>query len=222
MVWSWANDQTAGFSYRRQAHEALIHRLDAELAGGERTAIDARLAADGVGEVLGVTDAIGAFLIGLIIGATKYRNRVEQFALPMRDVFGAFFFLNFGLGLNPSLFPSVLGPVAIAVGITVALNVIAGQFVAWLNKLGPQAGINTMLTDMGAFMEELSKSELVATRTAESYDVLDAAGMNYMEARYEIDRELFPRRLRKAVNGPEEEDVIRTGRSAGYALDVEG
>ena len=30
------------------------------------------------------------------------------------------------------------------------------------------------------------------------------------------------RRLRKAVNGPGEEDVIRTVRSAGYALDVEG
>jgi beta-galactosidase len=58
-----------------------------------------------------------------------------------------------------------------------------------------QAGINTMLTDIGALMEELSASELVATRTAESYDVLDAAGMNYMEARYEIDRELFPRRV---------------------------
>ncbi len=59
----------------------------------------------------------------------------------------------------------------------------------------PQAGINTMLTDMGAFMDELSTSELVATRTAESYDVLDVAGMNYMEARYELDRELFPRRV---------------------------
>jgi hypothetical protein len=58
-----------------------------------------------------------------------------------------------------------------------------------------QAGINTMLSDMGAFMAELSKSDLVATRTAEAYDVLDAAGMNYMEARYEIDRELFPRRV---------------------------
>jgi CPA2 family monovalent cation:H+ antiporter-2 len=100
-----------------------------------------------------VTDAIGAFLIGLIIGATKFRNRVEQFALPMRDVFGAFFFLNFGLGLNPALFPSVLGPVAIAVGMTVLLNVGAGQFVAWLNKLGPQAGINTtvILVNRGEF-----------------------------------------------------------------------
>jgi uncharacterized protein (TIGR03083 family) len=54
VVWTWANEQTAGFCSRRQAHEALIHRLDAELTAGERTAIDAELAADGVDEVLGV------------------------------------------------------------------------------------------------------------------------------------------------------------------------
>jgi uncharacterized protein (TIGR03083 family) len=53
-VWSWANEQTAGFSYRRQAHEALIHRLDAELAAGDRTLVDPALAADGIDEVLGV------------------------------------------------------------------------------------------------------------------------------------------------------------------------
>ncbi|MGY2078502.1 glycoside hydrolase family 2 TIM barrel-domain containing protein [Modestobacter sp. SYSU DS0657] len=57
-----------------------------------------------------------------------------------------------------------------------------------------QAGINTMLTDMAGFMDHLSASSLVAERTAEVYDVLDVAGMNYMEARYELDRELFPRR----------------------------
>lgn len=54
VVWSWALEQTAGFSYRRQAHEALIHRLDAELTAGERTPLDARLAADGVDEMLSV------------------------------------------------------------------------------------------------------------------------------------------------------------------------
>ena len=54
----------------------------------------------GIGELIGVSDAIGAFLIGLVLGATRYRARIEQFALPLRDVFGAFFFLNFGLALN--------------------------------------------------------------------------------------------------------------------------
>ena len=107
----------------------------------------------GIGELLGVTDAIGAFLIGLVLGATRYRSRIEQLSLPMRDVFGAFFFLNFGLALDPTLFGNVVWPVAGAVVMTVVLNVIAGQFVAWLNKLGPQAGINTavILQNRGEF-----------------------------------------------------------------------
>lgn len=53
-VWSWAEDQTAGFSYRRQAHEALIHRVDAELTADDRTLLDPALAADGVAEALTV------------------------------------------------------------------------------------------------------------------------------------------------------------------------
>ncbi|MBK0296932.1 hypothetical protein IAE22_34195, partial [Bacillus sp. S34] len=40
-----------------------------------------------------MTDAIGAFVIGLLCGATRYRDRIEQLALPMRDVFAAFFFV---------------------------------------------------------------------------------------------------------------------------------
>ncbi|QIX27549.1 maleylpyruvate isomerase family mycothiol-dependent enzyme [Nocardioides sp. JQ2195] len=53
-AWTWAPEQTVGFILRRQAHEALIHRLDAEQAAGTVTDLDARLAADGVEEVLAV------------------------------------------------------------------------------------------------------------------------------------------------------------------------
>lgn len=54
-AWTWWNEQTVGFSYRRQAHEALIHRLDAELtAGAERRPMDPALASDGVDEALRV------------------------------------------------------------------------------------------------------------------------------------------------------------------------
>lgn len=53
-VWTWAPDKTVGFIRRRQAHEALIHRVDAELATGSRTPLHPALATDGVAEVLGV------------------------------------------------------------------------------------------------------------------------------------------------------------------------
>jgi CPA2 family monovalent cation:H+ antiporter-2 len=107
----------------------------------------------GIGELLGVTDAIGAFLIGLVLGATRHRNRIEGMSLPMRDLFGAFFFLNFGLVLDVTTFGTVLLPVLGAVGMTIGLNILAGQFVAWINKLGPQAGINTtvILQNRGEF-----------------------------------------------------------------------
>ena len=53
-VYMWAADKTVGYIRRRQAHEALIHRLDAELAVGTPTPLDPALAADGVAEVLDV------------------------------------------------------------------------------------------------------------------------------------------------------------------------
>jgi uncharacterized protein (TIGR03083 family) len=45
-------DQTVGFWYRRMAHEAAVHRVDAEAAFEEITPVDADLAVDGVDEVL--------------------------------------------------------------------------------------------------------------------------------------------------------------------------
>jgi CPA2 family monovalent cation:H+ antiporter-2 len=107
----------------------------------------------GIGEILGVSDAIGAFLIGLVLGATRYRGRVAQLALPMRDIFGAFFFLNFGLTLDPSTFGSVLWPVTVAVVMTLVINTLGGQLIAWLNKLTPAQGFNAaaMLQNRGEF-----------------------------------------------------------------------
>jgi uncharacterized protein (TIGR03083 family) len=51
-AWTWAEDRTVGFIRRRQAHEALIHRVDAELTAGSRSGMDPRLSADGVDEAL--------------------------------------------------------------------------------------------------------------------------------------------------------------------------
>ncbi len=107
----------------------------------------------GIGEMIGVSDAIGAFLIGLVLGATRYRTRIEALALPLRDIFGAFFFLNFGLALNVLEFGDVLWQVAVAVVMTLVVNTAGGQLIAWLNKLTPAEGLNVsaMLTNRGEF-----------------------------------------------------------------------
>jgi uncharacterized protein (TIGR03083 family) len=56
-VWTWfPTDRSVGFVRRRQAHEALIHRIDAEqTAGRPLLPVDPMLATDGVDEVLTLT-----------------------------------------------------------------------------------------------------------------------------------------------------------------------
>lgn len=52
-AWTWpAQAKKAGFWHRRMAHEVSVHRWDAESAAGRPTAIETKLAADGVNEIL--------------------------------------------------------------------------------------------------------------------------------------------------------------------------
>jgi uncharacterized protein (TIGR03083 family) len=51
-VWTWADDQTAGFWLRRITHDTLVHRLDAELAVGREVRLAPDLAADCVSDLL--------------------------------------------------------------------------------------------------------------------------------------------------------------------------
>jgi uncharacterized protein (TIGR03083 family) len=52
-VWTWMpDDQTPAFVARRAAHELAVHRVDAQLARGGHTPIEAELAADGIDEVV--------------------------------------------------------------------------------------------------------------------------------------------------------------------------
>jgi uncharacterized protein (TIGR03083 family) len=51
-IWSWSDDQSAGFWGRRMTHETAVHRADAELALGREFVLDADLAADAISEWL--------------------------------------------------------------------------------------------------------------------------------------------------------------------------
>jgi len=58
-----------------------------------------------------------------------------------------------------------------------------------------EKGINTLMADAGDMMNAISASGLVTEKTAESFAVLDVAGLNYAEARYTLDMDLFPNRI---------------------------
>ena len=66
-AWSWIPPATVGFWQRRQAHEAAMHRVDAQLAArssarssaGAPTPIPVELATDGIDEFLSMIQAFG-------------------------------------------------------------------------------------------------------------------------------------------------------------------
>ena len=107
----------------------------------------------GVSEFLGVTDAIGAFMAGLILGGTPLAGRIRGLVHPLRDAFAAIFFFAFGLAIDPGDVVSVLGPVAVAAGLTIVVNVVAGLIVARLHRYGPgpAGSIATTLVARGEF-----------------------------------------------------------------------
>ncbi|GAA3175501.1 MULTISPECIES: cation:proton antiporter [Streptomyces] len=107
----------------------------------------------GVSEWFGVADAIGAFMVGLMLGGTSSGDRIRELVHPLRDAFGAIFFFAFGLSINPGDLPSVVGPVLVAVSLTVVMNVVAGMLAARIHRFGPRsaAGIATSLLARGEF-----------------------------------------------------------------------
>ncbi|MFD5906318.1 cation:proton antiporter [Streptomyces microflavus] len=107
----------------------------------------------GVSEMFGVADAIGAFMVGLMLGSTTSGERILKLVHPLRDAFGAIFFFAFGLSIDPGDLLSVFWPVLAAVVLTLAMNVAAGLAAAKVYSFGAQATANiaTTLVARGEF-----------------------------------------------------------------------
>jgi CPA2 family monovalent cation:H+ antiporter-2 len=103
----------------------------------------------GVAEELGVSEAIGALMIGIIIAETKAASRVKRLVLPLRDAFAAVFFFAFGLTIDPDDISVVALPVALAVALSLVCNVAAGVIGARLYGFGPRSAANAGLTLLG-------------------------------------------------------------------------
>jgi beta-galactosidase len=58
-----------------------------------------------------------------------------------------------------------------------------------------QTGVNTAMTNLADHLNNLMVSETIARNSAETISYLDVAGYNYMESRYELDRDRYPNRV---------------------------
>jgi CPA2 family monovalent cation:H+ antiporter-2 len=103
----------------------------------------------GLSSDIGVSDAIGALMIGLVVARSAVGERVERLVLPLRDVFAAVFFVAFGLSIDLGTLDAVALPVAIAVLVTITVNLSAGLITARLFGFNQRGAANVGLTVLG-------------------------------------------------------------------------
>nr|WP_283102353.1 cation:proton antiporter [Haloplanus sp. XH21] len=80
----------------------------------------------GAGLMVGVSEAVAAFLVGTAFGRTQHTDRIQRLIAPSRDLFAAMFFFLIGLQTNPALLAGALGFVVAAVIVTTVGQLVSG------------------------------------------------------------------------------------------------
>jgi CPA2 family monovalent cation:H+ antiporter-2 len=89
----------------------------------------------GAAEEVGISAAVGAFLVGLMLSGPA-AERAHELMEPMRDLFAAIFFVFFGLSIDPGSIPPILGIAAALAVVTAATKVATGWWSARREGIG--------------------------------------------------------------------------------------
>ena len=95
-----------------------------------------------VAEELGLSEAIGALMAGVVLSETSVREEIEERFFSFRDVFAALFFFAFGLAIDVSALGDVGWILALAVVLTVAGKVAGGYTAGLLGGFTPRQSFN--------------------------------------------------------------------------------
>jgi len=102
----------------------------------------------------GLSEAIGAFAAGTLFAESSHKEEVERVVIPYRDLFGALFFLSFGLSIELSkVGGEILLPLALLLPLSfltkILTGLVAGKLYGLSLRRGASAGL--MLLPRGEF-----------------------------------------------------------------------
>jgi monovalent cation:H+ antiporter-2, CPA2 family len=155
----------------------------------------------------GLSEAIGAFLAGLLLAESAHKERAERLFGPLQGLFAAVFFLGFGLSLDPSSFAGVW-PYALALAVLgVALKVGAGM---WLGRrdglpkrnalslgltLVPRGEFSILLAGIAGTVG-LQRVEATIALLVLALSLIGALGLRFAP---EIARRVYPRKAGRSL-----------------------
>lgn len=74
----------------------------------------------------GFSLALGAFVMGSILAGTSYSERIEHVVTPVKDLFGAVFFISVGMMVQPDIIVQYWGPILILSAVVIIGMIVFG------------------------------------------------------------------------------------------------
>jgi CPA2 family monovalent cation:H+ antiporter-2 len=132
-------------------------------------------------EQLGLSEAIGALMAGIVLSETSVRDQIEERFFSFRDIFAALFFFVFGLSIDVGKIGHVGWLIALALAVTLAGKVgagwLAGRVGGFTSRQSFNAGV--ALVAHGEFTVILAQLAAENTRigAADRADLVAFAGL---------------------------------------------
>lgn len=101
----------------------------------------------------GFSLALGAFVMGSILAGTSYAERIVRVTMPVKDLFGAVFFISVGMMVQPSTIVEYAGPILLLSAVVVVGMIVFGAFGMLVTGQSLKVAIETgfSLTQIGEF-----------------------------------------------------------------------
>lgn len=101
----------------------------------------------------GFSPALGAFVMGSLLAETREGHRIEKLMMPVRDLFGAVFFISVGMLIDPKILGEYYGVILLMTAVTIGGKLISTTLGALISgrslKNSVQAGMS--LAQIGEF-----------------------------------------------------------------------
>jgi len=168
-----------------------------------------------VSKELGLSEAIGALMAGVVLSETSVRTEIEERFLGFRDLFAALFFFVFGLAIDLEALGSVGLLVALAVAVSVVGKLAAGFAAGLVGGFTRRQSLNA-----GAALVAHGEFTIIIAQLASENDAIGAStradltafaglyvlataviGVVLMKESKRLGRVFFPRRPTLATEG---------------------
>lgn len=112
--------------------------------------------------------ALGAFIMGSILAESSEVERIEHLVMPLKDIFGAVFFVSVGMLLNPNTIVDNLGAVAMITIVIIAGKLTSVTFGAFITGQTIRNSIQT-----GFSMAQIGEFSFIIASLGLSYKVIN-------------------------------------------------